>query len=392
VLSPGGLRRLQEFGQHRAMPPMPLSHDDAEKSARATEAWSGSVKVRLAAIVEAVIELLFIPLSEGLRGITPVARTSASPRGVADRTVCTSVTFNAKPMSPIPIHLLSQRPNVSPDDLLALHDGLVIACDCYVAGAETWDEVPGGFASGRLVNVDHHAPVDRMARVVSSANLALERVRTLGPTPSDALIVITHTDCDSVLSAGIMAGRLPAEDRYGAAAIAADHTGEVNAIADLLQALDRRRDLEESFAMLARLEGGEPLPDDVILAIDRRTAEREFAAACVREGRVEMHGSVAAIVVAESVDGEFFAPLLPEAVVIAQFRPHDDDPSRLEVKLRLGRAAPAGCTLHALGISEFDPAYGGRWNAGSNRRAGGAAVSAVEYLRWLRTRVAASLQ
>jgi hypothetical protein len=289
-------------------------------------------------------------------------------------------------MHPRPIHLLSERPNVAADDLLALHAGPVIACDCYVVGAEEWAVVPGGFARGRLVNVDHHAPVAQMARAVSSANLALERVRVLGAAPHDAMIVITHTDCDSVLSAAIMAGRLPPDDRYGAAALAADHTGDVNLIADLLQAVDRRRDFEGSLALLARHESGA----DVVAALERRMAERALAAQCVREGRVAMTGALAVVRVHESVDGEFFAPLLPDAMVIAQFKPHDADPARFEVKLRLGRAAPAGVTLHALGVSAFDPAYGGRWNAGSNRRGGGTAWSVDEYVERLAARVTRS--
>ena len=183
---------------------------------------------------------------------------------------------------PLPIHLLSQRPNVTEQELLELHPGPVVACDCYVVGAELWEVVPGGFARGRLMNIDHHAPVPQMARAVSSANLALERLRLVGPPSRDSLIVITHTDCDSVLSAGLMAGVLEADARYGDAALAADHTGEVNDIADLLQALDRRRDLSLSLAMLAALERDETLPQDVRAAVAHRAAERESAVAYVR--------------------------------------------------------------------------------------------------------------
>jgi hypothetical protein len=127
-----------------------------------------------------------------------------------------------------------------------------------VSGAERWDSVPGGYADGRIVNVDHHAPTSRMAQPISSTNLALERVRAVGLPSGDTRLVITHTDCDSVLTAGILSGRLDAEDRYGDAAIAADHTGEPNEIADLLQALDGRRDVELSLASLAAHEAGLP--------------------------------------------------------------------------------------------------------------------------------------
>ncbi|MBA2355090.1 MAG: hypothetical protein H0V80_10530 [Acidobacteria bacterium] len=43
-------------------------------------------------------------------------------------------------------------------------------------------------------------------------------------------------------------------EEYGAAAIAADHTGDEIPIADLLQALDDERNLDVSYSSLARLQ------------------------------------------------------------------------------------------------------------------------------------------
>jgi hypothetical protein len=37
-------------------------------------------------------------------------------------------------------------------------------------------------------------------------------------------------------------------------------------------------------------------------------------------------------------------------------------------RIRLGPKAPEGLSLHKLGVSDFDPYYGGRFNAGSNKR------------------------
>jgi hypothetical protein len=292
----------------------------------------------------------------------------------------------------LPIQLLSERPNVAPKDLLDLHDGPIVACDCYVIGAEHWQPVVGGYADGRIVNVDHHAPTRAMARRVSSANLALERVRALGLPSADTAIFVTHADCDSVLSAGILSGRLAAEERYGEAALAADHSGEMNPVADLLQSLDRRRDLALSFRALASLEAGEALPIDIQRELDEQHRRRAVAERCVRDGRMTMHGPIAVSRLRESLDGAYFTPLLPDAVVILLAIPHDDDPVRLEMKLRLGHAAPSGFSLHDLKIRDFDPAYGGRWNAGSNRRAGGTALTLDEYARQLRTRVEAALR
>jgi hypothetical protein len=71
--------------------------------------------------------------------------------------------------------------------------------------------------------------------------------------------------------------------------------------------------------------------------------------------------------------------LLPKAVVIlTAFRNQE---SRWVMKLRLGLGAPPGTTLQRLGIKEFDPAYGGRWNAGSNKRGGGTDISPEVYAR-----------
>ena len=290
---------------------------------------------------------------------------------------------------PLPIHLLSQRPDVSESDLVSLYDGPVIASDCYVVGAESWDDVIGGYERGRILNVDHHAPTQRMQREISSANLATERVRALGQPAGDTQIVLTHTDCDSVLSAGILSGRLPADDRYGDAAVAADHTGEPLPIAELLQALDRQRDLELSFSALAMLESRRALPPLVQQALARRVRDREIARELVESGAVEMHGPVAVLRTAVSLDGSFLAPLLPDAQVILLARPHELYPERMEVKLRRGHAAPESLTLQGLGVGQFDPAYGGRWNAGSNRRGGGSPLSLAEYSLELEKRVRA---
>jgi hypothetical protein len=57
------------------------------------------------------------------------------------------------------------------------------------------------------------------------------------------------------------------------------------------------------------------------------------------------------------------------------------------MKLRLGAGAPEGFTLHDLHMTELDPAYGGRWNAGSNARAGGTAIPPERYAEEVRRRL-----
>jgi hypothetical protein len=53
-------------------------------------------------------------------------------------------------------------------------------------------------------------------------------------------------------------------------------------------------------------------------------------------------------------------------------------------------AAPAGLSISRLGITEFDPGYGGRWNAGSNRESTDYAdgfADHVDYARQVRRRL-----
>ena len=131
---------------------------------------------------------------------------------------------------PTPITLLPSSIAIDREALERSHhacDGQIIVCDAYVTGIERGDLVAGGYALGKVLNVDHHAPTRQMQRLVSSANLAIERVVSGGvATPGD-VVLINHTDCDSILSSGIVSGRLDPEARFGAAAIAADHTGEI---------------------------------------------------------------------------------------------------------------------------------------------------------------------
>jgi hypothetical protein len=149
-----------------------------------------------------------------------------------------------------------------------------------VSGAEHGQEVAGGFLLGDVLNIDHHAPSPRMDRPVSSATLAIAHLRAAGLP--HGTIVLNHTDCDSILSAGIASGRLAPEDRFSEAAIAADHTGADNEIADLLQALDGRRDLRLSFRSLDRLLRGESLEKTAEDGLAER--RRQTAAGVVRRG------------------------------------------------------------------------------------------------------------
>lgn len=263
------------------------------------------------------------------------------------------------------------------EHLELLTEGDICACDFYVEGIESATAVVGGYQRGRILNVDHHAPTREMARRISSTNLAIQRAAQL--RPSGGLVVINHTDCDSVLSAGIMSGRLEPLPEFGSAAIAADHTGEANAIGDLLQGLASLRDYEGSLEHLQRLLSKGPMRPEAQLGIDHRRRKRELASEAVHSARVVVEGPLAFGVLEQPIDSVFFPALLPTAGVILVMSPVPGVPHRWNANIRLGPAAPAGFTLHSLCWASVDPGYAGRWNAGSNGRAGGTNVPPAEY-------------
>ena len=279
---------------------------------------------------------------------------------------------------PLPIDLLPVFRAGNLDDLLARYPtGEILACDFYITGAELGTDVPGGYRLGeRVLNIDHHAPTTRMSRQVSSANLALEWRAANANDPAEsrqaaeqAIVLINHTDCDSILTSGIASGRLDPLPRYGRAALAADHTGEENQIADALQALEPWRDVELSFATLRAVEMGTALPEQAREALGRWRQKRDCAAHYVARGAVASDGLMAFGILDREIDGIFFPPLLPDAVLILLAVPRPNESGTWIMKLRLGARAPEGFTIHDLHMTDFDPAYGGRWNAGSNARA-----------------------
>ena len=282
--------------------------------------------------------------------------------------------------TPQPI-LIPASPRVLPEQLLPLNQvGPVLACDFHVESIHLLgEEVESGYRLGRLLNVDHHAPVPRMWRRISTTDLAIGHVLRIGPVGGDGLVVINHTDCDSVLSSAILLGLLPPDPAYAHAADAADHTGEANPIADLLQALEHRRDFTGSLRNLLLVQGGAPMEAEASARLGERLRRREGAARLVAQGAFRKVGRVDLAVLEEETEGELFPGLLPGAHLLMLAVPSPDQAGSWRVKLRLGGGAPEGLILPRLGIGEFDPRYGGRWNAGSNRRGGGTTLAPERY-------------
>ena len=190
----------------------------------------------------------------------------------------------------------------------------------------------------------------------------------------------------------MLLGLLPADPELVASSVAADHTGEEDAVADLLQALDegRRDDRSpeqylESVQAVENLRAGRPLGEAATEALERRRMRRELALEL--KDRFEVRDGVAFTVTDHSIDSAFFPALVPEAAVVMVACPNVADPTRWTIKLRLGERAPRGLTLHALKITDWDPSFGGRWNAGSNGRGGGTDLAPADYAAKLRARL-----
>ena len=283
------------------------------------------------------------------------------------------------PSAPQPV-LIPLAKRVLPEHLLPMHpDGPIIACDFHVESIHLLGEdVEGGYRLGRLLNVDHHAPAPRMRRRITSTGLAIEHVRRHGPAGRDAAVILNHTDCDSVLGGAVLLGLLRPDEGYARAAAAADHTGEAHPTADLLQSLEHERDFTMSLRNLLLIEAGAPMEAAASARLGERLRRRERAARLVERGAFRQVGGLAMAVLDEESEGELFPGLLHQAAVVMLAIP-GAEPGRWKVKLRLGPAAPDGLSLPMLRLEEFDPRYGGRWNAGSNRRGGGTTVEPDTY-------------
>lgn len=274
------------------------------------------------------------------------------------------------------IHQIPTKDTIRAEDLMP-HSagGLVYACDFYVVDAEKGESVPAGYQTDWLINVDHHAATDRMRERISSTTLAIAHVKQFGPVSGQAVIIINHADCDSVLGSRILSGDLEALDIYNVAAVAADHTGEENEIADLLQALDIDgfKDHNISYRNLQLyLDGGiNKLEPAVQKALERRHSERCKASELVTGGKFTDIGCLSYSVLTEKIAGELFLPFLEKAYVIMTASPHGYISGHWNIKVRLGNNAPKGLSLKNIDLTCFDSGYDGRWNAGSNKRANG---------------------
>ncbi len=244
---------------------------------------------------------------------------------------------------------------------------LWVACDFFLSDFPLTSPMPWGYESGHSHLVDHHAPDARWERHISSGNLAVDWVKSNAPP---ATVFINHTDCDSILSSGIVAGILEPKPEYEAAVIAADHTGEVNPIADLLQAIQDFRDVHFSLECLRRLEQGEALPEQANHELEMRTRQRAKAIE-ITQNPSFVHPRFTVFEVPEVIEAELLCPMVARGDFLMLSVPMEEFPGRRALRLRRTATASDGFSLHHLDLRSAIPGYGGRWNAGSNKRNGG---------------------
>lgn len=242
----------------------------------------------------------------------------------------------------------------------------------------------GYWCDDGVISSDHHGPESEVKKQTSSAVMILAMVQSYGSVPEIYGSVLgTHKDTDTTVSTGMASGLLPPDPRFAEAAIAADHTGAVNDIADLLQAIQDMGDLGDiafSFYCLNILltKGEMVLPEEAQTALQVRRAEREKLRQIVEGGGFVHQGSgVYYAELQKRIDGELLPALLPSASVIVVAYPiaankipedlREQGLKLYEVKTRTGSQFPAGASLQDLNL----PNWGGRWNAGSTGRHGG---------------------
>lgn len=229
---------------------------------------------------------------------------------------------------------------------------------------------------GRFVRIDHHIENEGTYRHISATNQAIERVKeiekktgkrykdVIGDTP----VFLTHTDADSILAALISRGIIPPKLRYGMAAIAADHTGEANRIADALMGIHRGRDIAFSHKILRKVEKRKPLGEKAQQLLSKRLEARENAKNLIPQFQ-NLGDNVYYGKFPEEVDGELLPGLIDDAAVIAVAFPMEspDEFPRYVVKLRAGKKFQEGYSLMQAGMETT----GGRYDATSTKRKGG---------------------
>lgn len=261
---------------------------------------------------------------------------------------------------------------------LRAHDSQIIVCDFAIHEIAKFrqdiiSKIIGGYLCDGIIIIDHHAPTSEMAIAITSTNLACDFVQSdRYKTIESSTIFLNHTDTDSLLSSSIIRGLLKPEERYKVAALAADHTGEENDIADLLEALKIKRDIGFSLRNLELLIRKQELDPEAKELLKQRQRQRDIAKRMVEDGSFKETDGIYWYESKQHIGLDFFVPLLPSAKAIVLGIPFDQKPGYREIKVRLGKSTSNEHALNRISFSEEDDfGFGGRWNAGNNKRNGG---------------------
>lgn len=282
------------------------------------------------------------------------------------------------------IDLADEKQHLIAAELIRNYPGrMIYVCDAYVKGIENGFLERNVLRLSNIIGIDHHAPSKIFAKKISSVNLAVDWVNERGVASGNSIVVITHTDYDSIISSLIIRGIIPPKKIFADLAIIADHTGEENEMVDLLQSMSSAHDLGFSLRNLERWSQDLPLEPRSQEMLSDLKEERRRAVESVRNGSFRKIGMVYYAELSRKIESAYFPALMPEAAVILTFSPHRKNKGFWEAKIRLGNAAPESIYLNELGINEFDPFWGGRWNAGSNRRGQGTKIPIGDYAKFL---------
>jgi hypothetical protein len=241
-------------------------------------------------------------------------------------------------------------------------------------------ELIGYVARNGIKQIDHHASDPRFYRFISTTPLVEQYLKAGGVFSESTVLVLNHTDTDSILSVMIATGiiKMYQQDLIAQAveaAIAADHTGAANQLADTLNGLEKYRDVTLSVkAALAILYHQAENPIAIAGRRDREQ-QRALALEAVRLGeftQVEPRQSGVYVHVSasnEPLRTELLVDALPAASLIitaalSTFPTASGHRPSYVYKLRAGRNWPKGRSITELDLELF----GGRWNAGGTLR------------------------
>jgi hypothetical protein len=296
-----------------------------------------------------------------------------------------------------PVMFLSEKSVISYEEVEKVRQEsgakLIYACDFNIEGIEQFEK-DGYFQREKVVNLDHHGESPNYKRHISSTNLALKYIEEHPDFLDGTQTLAHHTDCDSILSSAMMSGIIDPDEKFGVAAIAADHTGVPNEIADLLQAIKdgpEGKTGEKStpeynkykyiyaLEQLQNLLKGEKIDEKALELYQKRLGERELLKNMLDEEKFKFVGENNEVAYLESGQEKFDATLLtglfPSAKVIFTARKSSD--GKTIVNVRLGSAVPDGSDIREIMTAIGEP-FGGRWNAGANKRKGGSDSSAEQ--------------